>query len=194
MPFWLQQIDASIFLFLNRGLANPVFDVLMPFITEADHWTVPLGVAALLLAVKGGVKGRVTLLLAVVVVALSDQVTCSLIKPWVARTRPCFVLESARLLIRQSNSFSFPSAHAANNAAVAVLIWMRYPQARWWFVGIALSVAYSRIYVGVHYPVDVLAGLLLGASLSFGVVALWNRLASRRSAKKAKEASHEAAA
>ncbi|MCK5148383.1 phosphatase PAP2 family protein [bacterium] len=185
MPIWLQNIDAALFLLLNRGVANPVFDVVMPFITEADHWTIPMALGFLALIIFGGKKGRITAALVVVIIALTDQITCAVIKPLVGRVRPCFVLESARLLIGQSGSPSFPSAHASNNAAIAMMVLLRYPRAKWWFIGLALSVAYSRIYVGVHYPVDVLAGLLLGAAIGFGVVRGWNRiekwLASRRS-------------
>jgi membrane-associated phospholipid phosphatase len=59
-------------------------------------------------------------------------------------------------------SMSFPSSHAANMGAMASYFSVKYPKTRWIVIPIALIIAYSRIYVGVHYPTDVLAGLLLG--------------------------------
>jgi len=183
MPLWLQNIDAAVFLFFNRAVANPVFDVVMPFITEADHWKVPIALGVLALAVFGGKKGRITVLLMVIVVTIGDQLAASVLKPLVGRIRPCFALESARLIIKQSNSFSFPSAHATNNAAMAALIWLRYPRVKWVFVTLAMAVAYSRIYVGVHYPVDVLFGLALGTAVGVGVVRGWEGLSTWRNAR-----------
>jgi len=183
----LYGIDRTLFLLLNNGAANGLFDIVMPFVTEADHWKIPLALAWLALLIFGGRRGRTAALLAVIVLTVSDQISSSLLKPLIGRTRPCFALEETRLLIRQSRSFSFPSSHAANNAALAWLFSITYPKKKWIFIGIALLVGYSRIYVGVHYPSDVAGGYAVGIISAGGVLlleraarALWRRVRSRQ--------------
>lgn len=115
-------------------------------------------------------KGRITALLVVVILLLSDQLSSSVIKPWINRTRPCFVLGDVRLLIEQSGSPSFPSSHAANMAAMATLFAVKYRRLTVLFVAVALLVSYSRIYVGVHYPSDLLGGWVVGMACAATVL------------------------
>lgn len=159
---FLYSLDKTIFLFFNRSIANPVFDLIMPFITETDHWRIPILLMWLSLVIFGGKKGRIVALLVVVILTLSDQVSSFVVKPFVNRVRPCFVLENVRLLIDQPRSPSFPSSHAVNNTAVAALFSVKYKRYMWIFISIAALVAFSRIYVGVHYPSDVGGGIVLG--------------------------------
>jgi undecaprenyl-diphosphatase len=126
-----------------------------------------------LLAVYGGSKGRTVAITVAFAVAASDQVSSGLIKHLVMRTRPCFELDGVRQLIEQSRSWSFPSSHAANVSAAAWILsrsYSRWTPAFWIFAG---AVAFSRIYVGVHYPLDAAAGWLVG--IGCGVAALWVR-------------------
>jgi len=173
----LYAIDKVIFLFLNVTIANQLFDIVMPFVTDADNWKFPLLAGWLALIVFGGKKGRLAALLAVLVLAFTDQVSSSILKPLIGRIRPCFAVDSARLLIKQSHSFSFPSSHAANNAALALLFSVFYPCKKWIFISMALLVGFSRIYVGVHYPADVAGGLIIGV-LCGSLVLLIQRLVS----------------
>ena|GEM_PF-203814 len=159
---FLYSIDRAVFLFLNRTVANRVFDFLMPIITEKDYWMIPIVLALLSLIIFGGKKGRIVVLLVAVILTMSDQLSSHVVKPWVERVRPCFVVEGVRLLIRQSRSFSFPSSHASNMAAMATLFSVKYPRYKIAFIVFAALVAYSRIYVGVHYPADILGGAVLG--------------------------------
>ncbi|MBN2030513.1 phosphatase PAP2 family protein [bacterium] len=147
---------------INQTLSNRLFDFIMPYITNLDYWRIPLFLVWLALIIFGGRKGRTTALLVVIILTLSDQLSSAVIKPWINRLRPCFALENVRLLIAQSSSPSFPSSHAANNAAMAALFSIRYKRYTALFISIALLVSYSRIYVGVHYPSDVLGGILIG--------------------------------
>jgi undecaprenyl-diphosphatase len=166
---FLSSLDTAGFLFLNRVLANPVFDFVMPFITNVHNWRVPVILIWLFLMIFGGKKGRWTGILVIVILVLSDQLSSSVIKPWINRTRPCFVVEGARLLINQVKSPSFPSSHAANTAAMAMLFSMKYRRLSILFVSIAFIVSYSRIYVGVHYPSDIFGGWVVGIVCS-GIV------------------------
>ena len=167
---FLYSLDTALFLFLNRGFANPVFDVVMPFVTDVHHWRIPIFIIWLALIIFGKKKGRVTALLVVVILVLSDQLSSSVIKPWINRIRPCFVVEGVRLLIEQSGSPSFPSSHAANMAAMAVLFSVKYRKFAALFIAIALMVSYSRIYVGVHYPSDLLGGWMVGIACASAVL------------------------
>jgi len=163
---FLYTIDKTIFYFFNRTLANPLFDWLMPWVTEESHWYIPIGLVWISLLVWGGRKGRITAVLVVLILLVTDQTVNFLIKPWVHRIRPCFVLENVRLLIRQPHSHSFPSSHAANISAMAFLFSVQYRKYWMYFAGFALLVSLSRIFVGVHYPSDVAAGILIGVFLA----------------------------
>lgn len=183
----LYTVDRGVFLFLNRTLSNPVFDFVMPYITESDYWRIPILVIWLALMIFGGKKGRIVALLVLIIITLSDQVSSSVIKSWVRRVRPCFEVDGVRLLIRQSRSFSFPSSHASNMSAMATLFSVKYPRFKTIFISMAVLVAFSRIYVGVHYPSDILGGAVLGISCAVAVLFIerWfsNLLNRRKSIK-----------
>lgn len=159
---FLYQIDVALFNFFNRAFANPVFDWLMPLVTEGDNWRIPILLIVLAFLIFGGKKGRITILLLIFVITLSDQISSFVVKPLFSRVRPCFVLENVRLLIDQSRSPSFTSSHAANLGAMAMLFSWRYRKQMWIPISLALFISYSRIYVGVHYPSDILGGWIVG--------------------------------
>lgn len=106
-------------------------------------------------------------LLTFITLAATDITSHRLIKPAFQRTRPYQTIESAELRTHQHTGFSFPSNHAANNFAFAGVLTFLSPQTKWIWIGIASLIAYSRVYVGVHYPLDVLAGALLGWMIAF---------------------------
>jgi undecaprenyl-diphosphatase len=172
MSFFLH-IDRLIFGFINHACANGFLDWLMPIITEEDNWKFPILAIWLLLMIFGGKRGRITALLLILGVALSDQLVNFVIKPAVGRVRPCFVLENVRCLINQPHSPSFPSSHAANIATAAVLFSIQYRKFISAFVSIALLIGISRIYVGVHFPSDVLAGWCIGVIDALAVYFAW---------------------
>ncbi|MBN1893109.1 phosphatase PAP2 family protein [bacterium] len=172
----LLEIDKAVFLFINRSLANPASDFLMPLITEEDHYRIPILIIWAALVIFGGRKGAMTAVLSVLILAIDDQIVNFLIKPLVGRTRPCFVVEGMRLLIDQPNSPSFPSSHAANMAAMAVLFSSRYPRWKAVFISLAALIAWSRIAVGAHYPSDVLAGAAVGTAVAWTVLLLSSRI------------------
>lgn len=169
----LLKVDTWLFYFGNKTLQNPLFDYLMPFITDKYHWFPVWGILAILLLWKGGKQGRLMVLLIIPVIILSDQISSHIIKPLVARPRPCVTLPDVHLLTNKRTSFSFPSAHASNFFAVAMFF--SYYYTKYWagFFSVAVLVAYSRIYIGIHYPFDALAGALLGISCSLAVIYMW---------------------
>lgn len=162
---FLQHIDEVLFFFINNDLANPFLDWLMPLITRQKNWYPLFFLLIMMLLWKGGKKGRLVVLLLIPVILLSDQISSTLIKPLFDRVRPCKAFETigtVNMLIGMKTSPSFPSSHAANSFAAATLFALFYSRRRWIYYTLAAVIAFSRVYVGVHYPFDVLAGALIG--------------------------------
>lgn len=179
MPHWALRLDVAIFYLVNVRLASPQFDVIMPFLTDIDNWRMVIALGLLALLIFGGKKGRIATLLLIVTVTITDQTSSTLLKPLVERARPCNTLPGVRLLVDCSGAFSFPSSHATNLFGAAFLL-SRFYAAPWpIFFTIATLVAYSRTYVGVHYPSDVLGGALLGVLCAWLVTAATRPLVSR---------------
>jgi undecaprenyl-diphosphatase len=162
---WLLNLDTKLFVLLNAGPANPLFDVFFPFITEPRHWIVPLFVGGFFYYRKEKKKALILMGLALVSAGLSDVVCARLLKPLFERLRPCdpsILVPGGRFLLGQKTSFAFPSCHAANITTLTAFFFMHYPHRKRWFLVIAFLIGYSRIYCGVHYPLDVLGGTLAG--------------------------------
>lgn len=175
-------IDRLLFSFFNRTIANPVLDALMPFITDLNKFTLSFiiaGVIWLVLIIWGGKTGRIVAAGIVLVIALADQFNSAVLKSIFERARPChyvdglFNVENVRLLVGCGGGRSFPSSHAANNAAVATLLTWYYPRFKWWFIAFAGTIGFSRIYVGVHFPTDVLAGFIVGIICGFVIIGIF---------------------
>jgi len=158
-------IDLGLFYFVNHSLQNPVFDVLMPVLTDLNkQMAVLVGVFALLLwmGIKGGTTGRSAAVVLILTIVFSDQLNSSWIKHIFERVRPCHVLDDVHLLVSCGSGYSFPSSHAVNNVAGATVISYFYPKLVWAFGSFAAIVTFSRVYVGVHYPSDVAGGAVIG--------------------------------
>lgn len=178
---WIQHADRVLFLIFNAKVANPILDAVMPYITDVDHWTIPILLIWLYLLIFCGTKGRWAALSIVLLITLSDQLASSVIKQWIGRLRPChpdFPLQGARFLIGMKTSFSMPSSHASNITAMATFFSTKYPRTRWIVITIAVLICWSRVYVGVHYPSDVLVGVLLGFGCAHFIL-LMERVLSR---------------
>lgn len=173
------QLDTSLFSLLNGKTQNAVFDFLMPILTNLDYWRIPIALLLVSLAVFGKKRGRIGIILLILGITLSDQICNSLIKPMVGRIRPCNVLENVHLLVNCTNTFSFPSSHATNMFAGTLLLSFVYPRWRVVLLLIATVVAYSRVYVGVHYPFDVLAGIILGIICALVAVIIFKFLSKK---------------
>jgi len=163
------EIDAGIFRWINLFLVHPALDDLMVFLTTFKLSAHIFMLAALFILVRRQRGGIAVLLIALLSVGLSDYTASGILKPLVQRIRPCFALDTCRLLVNQSHSFSFASSHAANSAAVASVVWIFFHRGEFVeklfavvMIVYAVLVGYSRIYVGVHYPGDVFAGMLIG--------------------------------
>lgn len=169
----LQSIDAALFHFINGTLANPLTDKFMPFITERNHWFIFYVLIWLFLFFYGGKKGKVSAVLIIILILISDQISENIFKQYFQRIRPCNALENVHLLINCSGSFSFPSNHAVNNFAAATLFTYFYPRMKIFLFTGASIIALSRVMCGVHYPFDIAAGAIFGILFGMLVIYLW---------------------
>jgi undecaprenyl-diphosphatase len=187
-------MDIRLFFLINRGLANPFFDVLMPALSFQGYL---LAAPFLLYAIYRGATGRddagkktfLTAAITAVVISLVSvtlaELACDLLKDVAARPRPCQVLESVRLIVSCPRSFSLPSSHATTSFAFITpyfVLARHFIQAGWlaYLLTLASLIAFSRTYLGVHYPSDILAGAVLGATVA-GVMCWVFRMISMRS-------------
>jgi undecaprenyl-diphosphatase len=118
--------------------------------------------------------------LTVIAVALADWSAMGL-KALVDRPRPPLRYAEPKTLVAIPHDGSFPSGHAATSFAGATMLSLAFPRLAPFLYVLAAAVAFSRVYVGVHYPLDVIGGALLGVLIAFGLSLLVNRRAQRRS-------------
>ncbi|MCX2575430.1 phosphatase PAP2 family protein [Pedobacter sandarakinus] len=165
----IQQFDVNLFFKIHRGLSNGFFDWLMPLLRNRFFWS-PLYLFIVVFCIRHYKKQGLYIIATILFTfAVGDTVASKLIKPFVARVRPCNDFSLSSQIIHRvpcGSGLSFPSSHATNHFAIAVfLICIFYPKWKpilplgifWAFI-----ISFAQVYVGVHYPLDVTAGALLG--------------------------------
>ena len=168
----LKQIDQELFLFLN-GLNNETFDGIMVWISGKTTWWPFYLLLLLFIIVKKRLQAIPVIIFIALAITLADQTSVNLFKEVFERPRPCHesALEGMVHVVndRCGGKYGFVSSHAANSFAVAMLL-LLVIRKRWFTVTMlfwAVIVSYSRIYLGVHYPGDVIGGALLGILCGF---------------------------
>ncbi len=164
----LQEIDTAIFYFINNSLHISAIDPVMIFVTKRPY--IIFAIAMLLITPKYRSRLIIPFVLSLIAFGLSD-LTGNFFKHFFERERPFKVLEHVSQLV-SAGSFSLPSNHASNAFAFATGIAFSFRRVALPFLLIAAIVAFSRVYVGVHYPSDIFAGSILGATVSlviFGI-------------------------
>lgn len=157
----LLQLDESLLLWIQYYCRTPFLTSVFLFITHlGDHGGIWVALTCVLLIPKKTRAVGVMLLLSLVASLLINNV---ILKNLVVRIRPYEVIQQLTLLIEQQTDFSFPSGHTASSFAAAVVIWQelshRYGTAA---LILAVCIGFSRLYLGVHYPSDVIFGALSG--------------------------------
>jgi len=172
----LRQVDVSLFFHINHA-HHPIMDAVMLFVTDIKKTGVILLLVWAGLLWKGGAKGRTVALLLLPLILMTDQLSSQVLKELFDRLRPCDALEGVRAIDGCRHSPSFPSSHAVNTFAAATLFTVFYRRwVPWMAYGLAVLVSYSRIYLGLHYPSDVLGGAMIGVVCALAVVWVYGRL------------------
>ena len=189
----MHSLDTQLLLFINQGLVNPVFDVLMPTLSLRGYLLVlPFLIYMVIQGVRQkkdrGMEYGMTAVWTILIACLAVYLT-GFVEDWmketVARVRPCRMLEGIRLILPCPRSYSMPSGHAISSFAFAAplylltknytgLTWRLYP------VVLASLIAFSRLYLGVHYPTDVLAGALLGMLIGLALSVLYRGMSTKK--------------
>jgi undecaprenyl-diphosphatase len=160
--------DKKLFVALN-GMHHPVIDPVMYYLSDKYIW-IPLYLFLLFIILKEYRNDSWAPLLGILImIVLSDQINTSVLKPLVQRLRPTHDM-SLKDMVHivhgyTGGKFGFASSHASNTFALATFFWVLFREKRKWVVSLflwAVLVSYSRIYLGVHFPGDVIVGIIIG--------------------------------
>jgi undecaprenyl-diphosphatase len=170
----LKNVDQIFFQFINGSMSNAFFDWIMPIITEEDNWIIPMILFFIGLLFFSKKRGRIAVILLVIAVGLTDVLAAQIIKPWIGRLRPSHALiENINLLVSKGGKFGFVSNHAANMFSASVVLGYFFHKWKVYLFSGASIIAFSRVYVGVHYPGDVIVGGFFGYGVAWIIISAW---------------------
>jgi membrane-associated phospholipid phosphatase len=171
---WLDKIDRDLFILIQHTVGNPSIDTFMLILRNPFTW-IPLYFFILCFSIfKGKKKAWIFILLSILTFALTDSISARLLKPLFERPRPCHDAEIHALfkfLLDCGGLYSFPSSHASNHFGLAAF-WYGSVQTmakrKWHWLWIwALAICYAQVYVGKHYPFDIVGGAIFGFTTGF---------------------------
>ena len=159
-------LDTQLFYWINHGWSNDILDYFFMLFRNKYTW-IPLYLFILsFVAFNFGKKFWWFLLFSLLTIGLSDNLSSKLIKPTFKRDRPCRVLSDAQVLVRCGSGYSFTSSHATNHFAVGTFFMLAFgfilKKWKYLFLLWAGLISIGQVYVGVHYPLDILVGAILG--------------------------------
>ena len=177
---FIENIDFSILFWIQENIRCAFLDIILPFMSKiCDNGEIWIACAIVLLFFK---KYRRYGLILLVGLLLTSLVGNEIIKPLVGRVRPCNAISTLpEMLVSVPGGFSFPSGHTGSSAVAATVITMANKKFGFAAIPVAALIAFSRLYVFVHFPTDVLAGALLGFAIGFLCVKFGNKLFDRYS-------------
>ncbi|HHS49672.1 MAG TPA: phosphatase PAP2 family protein [candidate division Zixibacteria bacterium] len=172
---FFRNIDLAIFAIINERWTTPALDSFMIHATNQETGILIILAILVIFAVLGRRKGRIAAVSALLSFAVIDPLGHYVIKRIIARPRPCH-LDIGRLLVSCGGGFAMPSLHSAASFGIFTAIVFHYGAKSAPLYLLALVVAYSRVYVGVHWPTDVLVGALYGTAVGLAFVAASKRI------------------
>lgn len=172
MTDFLYSIDLAIFYFVNHTLSAAPLDKFFVIITNVQNWIITYILLIGILLVKGGKRGRLAVLGIILLIIITDQTGHRILKEIIGRLRPCNALPDVITPIGCSDTLSFPSNHALNNFSAATFFYLLYPNYKYPLFISAFLVSLSRVYLGLHYPSDILGGAVIGIATGCGMAIL----------------------
>lgn len=168
----LKSWDRHVLTLINRDGSSASLDVVLPFLRESQFWVPFYLFMILFMTMNFKLRGWWWVLAFVLTAALADIISSHIIKENILRLRPCRdPLLAGDIIVRANycpKSSSFTSSHATSHFALSMFIWLTLKRlSRWWGMIFlwAFAIIYTQVYVGVHYPLDVIAGALLGCGI-----------------------------
>lgn len=178
---WLIGLDFDVWYYMHALWRSDFLDAVMPYVRNQFTWAPVYLFLLIFMPYNFGWKGVIWLAGFLLCFALADSISASVIKPLVQRVRPCNdprLADYLHLIVPRSSGYSFPSSHASNHFALGVFIMVTLHQRIPWFWPIpmfwAAIISYAQVYVGVHFPLDILVGGLLGATIGLTVGLTFN--------------------
>jgi undecaprenyl-diphosphatase len=200
-------MDEKLLFLINRNWSAPWLDRVMALASSFDVWLPIIVIVVLALLIRGSFKMRACILTAALIVGINDGVVARTLKRVVDRPRPHethndvrmvdfqkakprvlavfrpMKVEMSRASLEDVEGRSFPSSHTINTCSVAVVGMMFFGLRAWWLTAIAALVGVSRIYVGAHWPSDILVSVFIGCGSTLLLLAvvkvIWNRFGGR---------------
>ena len=174
---FFQSVDMNLIKWIHQYFSNPLFDIFMPIITNKKNWTLPIIGLIFLLGFFSGPKGKIALTVLIISLSFTDAICAQILKPFFERIRPSHLnLEEVNLLTSKGGKWSMPSNHAANMFSLAIVLSYFYKKYKPLLFLLAILISFSRVYVGVHFPGDVIVGGFIGVFISSIFLILWGKI------------------
>lgn len=167
MTEFLYNIDLTVLYFFNHTLSCGFLNKFFSIITDVHNWYIAYVILWGICFFKGGKKGKIIAISVIFLIVISDQFGYRILKEYFGRIRPCNALGDLNLPTGPTGTFSFPSNHALNNFAIAIFFSRFYKDLKWVLFITASLVAISRVYLGLHYPSDILGGAIIGLVIGY---------------------------
>ena len=184
----LIHLDKELFKLINGQWTNPFFDWIMPWLRNSTVWIPFYLFMLLLIAINFKKQAFWIIAFGIITITLTDGISSKIIKPYFDRLRPCNDPDMASMLrflmhYRPGNC-SFTSSHAANHFGLAMFLFTALKKyfGSWLLLLFvwAFFISYAQVYVGVHYPGDIVGGGILGCLLGYGTAYILNRFSGEK--------------